>query len=288
MLYEVVHTIRYDYSAQVELGPHTLRLIPRSDAAQKLISAGWDIRPIPTGYSRILDDNGNDVLEVRFSEHTLSLALRFHLKVETQRRNPFDFVPRDPSLSGALSSGSAILAPFRQGDELSPALASFCREIRDEAQGKTMDFLVILCRRVKDSFALEVREEGAARSPEETWSLKRGTCRDLTLFFMACCRHEGLAARFVSGYYDDDPHRSRRDLHAWADVYVEGGGWRGFDPTIGMAVADRHIVLAAALSPSHATPVEGAFFGPHIKSRLRYEVSLHSQLTPPPQLPEIR
>ena len=274
MRYEVLHAIRYVYSAPVALGPHTIRLLPRSDAAQKLISAGWDIRPIPGGCARVQDLFGNEVLEVWFPNPTSSLALRFSLQEETVRENPFDFVPRIPPVPLDHLSNASVLAPFQTVQKLPPEVAEFCRETHDQAAGKGMDFLLGLSRRIKDSFALEVREEGAARSPAETWSLKRGACRDLTLFFMECCRHEGYAARFVSGYFEDDPQRARRDLHAWAEVYIEGGGWRGFDPTIGMAVADRHIVLAAGISPSQATPVEGAFYGDNATALLHYEVSL--------------
>lgn len=278
MRYEVLHAIRYAYSAPVELGPHTIRLLPRSDAAQKLISAGWDIRPTPTGFARVQDLLGNEVLEVWFSNPTPSLALRFRLQVETSRENPFDFLPRLPSVPRDPLVEASILAPFRTVQNLPSGIAEFCRQTRDQASEKGMAFLLKLSQRVKESFSLEVREDGAARAPAETWSLKRGACRDLTLFFMECCRHEGYAARFVSGYFEDDPQRERRDLHAWAEVYVEGGGWRGFDPTIGMAVADRHIVLAAGISPPQATPVEGAFYGDNVTALLSYEISLRRAL----------
>jgi len=56
---------------------------------------------------------------------------------------------------------------------------------------------------------------------------------------MEACRALGLAARFVSGYQEGDPNQEERD--AWAEVYLPGAGWRGYDPTNGIAVADRHV-----------------------------------------------
>ncbi len=48
-------------------------------------------------------------------------------------------------------------------------------------------------------------------------------------------------------------------MHAWAEIYLPGGGWRGFDPTHGLAVADRHVAVAAGPTPETAFPVSGSF-----------------------------
>ena len=72
-----------------------------------------------------------------------------------------------------------------------------------------------------------------------TWSTK--------MLFITVCRRYGLAARVVSGYQKGDTQRERRYLHAWPEVYVPGGGWRGYDPTHGLAVSDDHVPIAAAV-----------------------------------------
>jgi transglutaminase-like putative cysteine protease len=83
---------------------------------------------------------------------------------------------------------------------------------------------------------------------------------------------QGYAARFISGYIADEEN-DRHELHAWVELYLPGGGWRGFDATIGMAVADRHVVLARSARPSLAAPLTGTFRG-RASGRLTTEVRI--------------
>ena len=80
---------------------------------------------------------------------------------------------------------------------------------------------------------------------------------------MAAARSLGLAARFVSGYlYAPSPDGRSGSTHAWAEVYLPGAGWKGFDPTSGEIAGSRHIAVAVARLPEVVSPVTGAFVGP--------------------------
>ena len=77
---------------------------------------------------------------------------------------------------------------------------------------------------------------------------------------MAMCRVMGIAARFVSGYHYGDPEQEQY-LHAWVEVYLPGGGWRGFDPTQNCLVSGKHIPLGASAISAAVTPVYGTYRG---------------------------
>ena len=79
---------------------------------------------------------------------------------------------------------------------------------------------------------------------------------------METARHLGLASRFVSGYLNAEPSPVNFGAtHAWAEVFLPGAGWKGFDPTIGDLVGTDHIAVAVARLPDSVPPIAGAFVG---------------------------
>ena len=87
----------------------------------------------------------------------------------------------------------------------------------------------------------------------------------------------GLAARFVSGYCSITTLHQANELHAWAEVYLPGGGWRGYDPTLGVATSHQHIALATAAEPEGAAPTEGDYRGTDATSAFDYEIRIELQ-----------
>lgn len=168
-------------------------------------------------------------------------------------------------LAPALSSGSPKNRFDPAGLALTPdnPISALSLELAREADGKTVDFLMMLTRRLHQMIERVRRLEGPPNPPAETLVQKRGSCRDTTLLFMHVARAQGMAARFVSGYFfpagDDSP--DTHELHAWAEVFLPGAGWHGFDPSVGLACADRHAALAASPDPALTIPLVGTYRG---------------------------
>jgi transglutaminase-like putative cysteine protease len=281
VLCRISHTTRYAYGHPVFLEPHLVRLLPRGDAGQRPVSLAVDIEPEPAGRALVTDLHGNTVLSVWFSGQTDRLVVRTRVEAETLRSNPFDYLiaPGGTRLPVQLTAAEAAaaapcLAPLPLPHDGALALAETLR--RDGAV-TPQAFALALLAWMHDHLGTVVRQEPGVFSPDATLARGEGACRDLAVLFLAACRHVGIPARFVSGYHQGDPESDERDLHAWSEIYLPGGGWRGFDPSLGLAAADRHVVLAAAPDPADAAPIAGTFRGdggmPRLTHHIRLEMS---------------
>ncbi len=270
---QITHRTGYTYGQPVFLDPHVLRLRPASDSTQRLESSDLSIDPRPAGRSTNIDLDGTDATVAWFEQMTNHLNIVATSTIETLRTNPFDFLWQGEKRLPVRYPGSlpAVLAPY-MGKEVPVAVRTLATGVSDEAQSDPQAFLLTLTQRIHETCVQIRRDEGEPWPAEETLARGEGSCRDLTVLFMAACRSLGYAARFVSGYLAAESDFGY-DLHAWAEVYIPGGGWRAYDPTSGLAVTDQHIALARAATSRLAATVTGTYRG-HATSTLETSLDI--------------
>ena len=265
MIFQISHHIRFIYDGDVTIQPLTIRLCPRSDGAQRVLSWDCNLQPNPSTTTSVLDVFGNVALHASFEGRHRELTIDVQSEVESSRSNPFDYLSLDSRVTNLpafydLRVGQA-LSPNLHRQTMDLEIAHWAGEISGDVNWQTQPFLLKLCEKINREYTTEYRFDGDAHSPTKTFAEKRGACRDLAALFMDACRTQGLAARFVSGYVYEPNRTHGSELHAWAEVYLPGGGWRGYDPTLGIAVADAHIPIAAGPEPEWAAPTEGCYIG---------------------------
>ncbi|MEB3334751.1 MAG: transglutaminase family protein [Cyanobacteriota bacterium] len=282
MLFHIQHTITYTYGRPVFLEPMTLRLTPRQDANQRLLGHRLAILPTPAGQTRVVEPDGTDAT-ISWFEHTHGdLVIEMEALVQTLRDNPFDWIVTDPAartLPASYSDDEAqSLGPsLGTNDGVDVGVASWARDRAAEVGDDTAAFLIHLADQIHQGFEHVGRPDGDPQSPGATLRERRGACRDTAMLFVEACRSLGLACRFVSGYsMHHPPEVSEHELHAWAEVYLPGAGWRGYDPSLGLAVADGHVVLAATPDHRLSAPVTGRFRGTGATSRMDYDLTVRA------------
>jgi transglutaminase-like putative cysteine protease len=269
------HQTTYRYSAPVYLGPQVLRLKPRSDATQHLLNFDVTIQPPPNGLTENTGAEGNHELLAWFQGPADVLEIETYSVVDTLRPNPFDFIwlgNRALPLDYGEELNQALL-PYRFVEPLAVSVQQMASRIAVDIGEDAQSFPTALCAAIHKTCRHVARLEGDPRSPEETLARRAGSCRDLTEIFNAIARSAGFAARFVSGYWAA-PDQERFELHAWSELFLPGGGWRGFDPSNGYAVADRHISVASGPRPKDAAPLHGAYYGNDVSAKLAATVDI--------------
>ncbi|MBD2313288.1 transglutaminase family protein [Desertifilum sp. FACHB-1129] len=281
MHYQTVHRTTYTYAQPVTLGPHLIRLRPRSNGWQSLKSFTVEIWPEPAGWTEFLDLEGNALTRVWFKDSTQSLQITAKSRVETHCENPFNYLLEPWAVHLPIEYPSSLLAqlhpyfyPLGIPKPIDPGVVELATDIRYQANNQVVAFLSQLNQAIYERSEHRIRETGPPHPPGITWKEGTGSCRDFALLFMEACRAVGLAARLVSGYQEGDPEAERRDLHAWAEVYLPGAGWRGYDPTQGLVVGDRHISLVAHVDQRQTVPISGKLHTLGVKSEMTFELSI--------------
>ena len=268
MILSLVHSMQFAFEHPVFLDPVWLRLRPRTDPFQTLLSFHLESLPEPDRIERMTDLDGNGLSRLWFSGSHPALLLKATSRVRTLRSNPFDFLFQDPRACALPMSYpprlAPLLAPYLLPENASfrgPLFRKFMEDLQDLSRMETVPFLAALSRHIPEILSNQSREEGPPRSPEETLEEGSGSCRDFALLAMEACRALNIAARFTSGYHLPSSPTSP-SLHAWAEAYLPEIGWRGFDPSEGLLTADRHVALVSSPDPFLTLPTEGTFRGP--------------------------
>jgi transglutaminase-like putative cysteine protease len=279
MDYKINHITTYTYDRGVQLAPHLLRLRPRCDARQTLHEFTLTIEPEPRQIYTNIDLDGNQISRIWFDDREITcLQITTRSHVSTHLDNPFNFLLEPGATQLPIDYPSSLakqLAPYLEAHAIDPVAYQLAQEIWLESHGNTITFLTNLNQTIYHQCSYLLREKGDPFPPSITWKQRAGSCRDFSVLFIAACRAVGLAARFVSGYEQGDPQQVENHPHAWVEVYLPGAGWRGYDPTHGLAVANTHIALVASAYSHHTTPITGSIRYPvGVPSHMSYQLKV--------------
>jgi transglutaminase-like putative cysteine protease len=272
MFLRVIHVTRYDYSQPVSFAPHALYLRPRETSRQRLHSFDLTLTPAARRVAtNDAEDNALDWAYFAADARSSTLELRSEFLVETLDSNPFDFFLKPTAFSFPFTYDAA--ETFALGSCFTAPAGTDAGQLRawlgthfPAPPTDTVAFLTALNSAVRASLSYTRRDEPGIQTPSDTLARGSGSCRDYAVFFVALCRQLGLAARFVSGYLHEPPNPAMTNpvpsaMHAWAEVYLPGAGWRGLDPTRGIFCDDSFVPVAHTALAENVNPIQGNFYG---------------------------
>lgn len=249
----IEHETVYHYTAPVHYSIQQLRLTPRLDPNQRVLS--WQI-DTPGRLQRSVDAYGNvtHTLVLPAAHDEVWIAVSGIVEVEPLHEGR---VPAMPDTPGAELSPLVftVATPLTEADD---AIRVFAQ--RHLAGGRRAGDFLDLAGAICDAVQYEGGYTEVTTPAAHALDIGRGVCQDHAHLLLACCRAVGVPARYVSGYiYPGETAHAAS--HAWADVWVEGDGWVSIDVTHKRYTGEHHCRLAIGRDYLSAAPVRGVRTG---------------------------
>lgn len=276
MRLRIEHRTRHTYAEAVSFGDHRLFLRPMEDIYRRLTD--FRVETQPASKQRwVSDAYGNAVLCCNYGlQEATKLEFLMVAEVELVEINPFDFILESYAVRYPFEyrpADQSALQPFMDRRALPGALKVidwFYRSVSSPLEHHdVVQFITDINEAIRQGIEYIRRDEEGIQDPDTTLMLKSGSCRDMAVLFVAILRQLGFAARFCSGYLYDPPagedgahlfNRAAGSMHAWAEVYLPGAGWKGFDPTNAILANSYFLPCATAHDPEMVEPIQGAYF----------------------------
>jgi transglutaminase-like putative cysteine protease len=245
MRISIVHETVYRYRSPATYSIQYLRLSPRSSRRQKIMS--WKL-DAPGSVRPWVDAFGNDahVLVIDRPHEEIRVRARGQVEVLEAEEAIEDPGPHPPSV---------FLRPTRL-TEATGSLGELADQFEGAVRRDRRTGLEALMRGVRERVEYRPGITHAATAAAEAFTAGAGVCQDHAHIFITCCRRLGLPARYVSGYLGVGDNE-RMASHAWAEAWVDGVGWHGYDVSNRVQPGARHVRVAVGLDYLDACPVRG-------------------------------
>jgi transglutaminase-like putative cysteine protease len=247
MQISIRHITRYTYAEPVSYTIQSLRLTPASFKGQRV--RDWRVRVAGAGPAlQFKDGFGNLVHLITINARHEELMIEAGGTVETEDR------------TGVVAGLPKVTPPrvyLKETEQTRPYGA--IRTLGQSAQGK--DQLVrlhALVGAVRDRVEYVPGVTGGHTSAVEALADGKGVCQDHAHIFISAARTVDIPARYVTGYLVQGERSTSEAHHAWAEAWVEGLGWVGFDVANRICPTDRYVRLAAGLDAGYAAPIVGS------------------------------
>ena len=254
MKLEIVHSTRYRYSGPIAETVMEVRLRPMDGNGQRCLDFELDISSgiKPRTY---LDGYGNNVHYFNLVRPHTRLSVISRSLVETG--GELDADPGEDLVDDFLR--------FRSPVKDVPGVRELAdrHSIADHGSGAAVEqALDELTLTISREFAYDRAVTTVYSAVDEVLELRAGVCQDFAHLFIAVARAMGVPARYVSGYiHVPGGSGSTSASHAWAEGWVPGRGWVGYDATRPVRTSENHVRLAVGRDYTDAAPTRGIYVG---------------------------
>jgi transglutaminase-like putative cysteine protease len=253
MRLHIAHSIVRRYDPPAAGAIQVLRLTPRNHEGQYVI--GWRIDISADARLNAHEDAFGNITHVFTADGPLeTLSIRVDGEVETQNT--------DGVVRGTVERFPESLflrdTPLTQADQ---SISEFANETSPAGGGDVLAHLHALMHRLHEELPHDGDGPQEAATAVEVFAHKRGIARDLTHIFIGAAHSLAIPARYITGYFCAEDAIEQHSGHAWAEAFVPGLGWVGFDAVNCVCPTEAYVRVAVGLDALGAVPVRGTRYG---------------------------
>jgi transglutaminase-like putative cysteine protease len=261
------HTTRYRFTEPVKHGLQRLRLTPKETQGQLIVD--WAMEYEGAHQELTYDDQHfNHVTLVSVADGAREVVITCRGTVETEDK------------AGVIGrhAGHLPLWAFLGHTELTspgPRVRQLIAAVARSDEGM-LPMLHDLSAAIRERVAYDTGHTQVDTCAEDAVAAGHGVCQDHAHIFIAAARALEIPARYVSGYLMMDDRIEQEATHAWAEAWVQGLGWVGFDVSNGISPDPRYVRVATGRDYRDAAPITGISFG-SVAENLTVELAVEQQ-----------
>jgi transglutaminase-like putative cysteine protease len=253
MRLEIVHGTRYRYSGPIAETVMEVRLRPMDGNGQRCLDFGLELSHGVKARSYV-DGFGNHVHYFNLVKPHSGLTVVSRSTVET-------------GLAPDIDSGEELVQDFLRFRAPVKDVEGVRELARRHAIGDLAPAAAVesaldeLTLAISREFTYDRTVTNVYSSVDDVLALRAGVCQDFAHLFIAVARAMGVPARYVSGYIHTPGEKMVAASHAWAEAWIAGRGWIGFDATHPVRTTPHHVRLAVGRDYTDAAPTRGVYVG---------------------------
>ena len=267
MRLSIRHTTRYQFDNPVIHALQRLRLTPKETQGQKILewTMEFENAEVQLAYE---DQHHNTTTLVGVDPEAQEVTITCRGVVDTS----------DHAGIIGQHAGHLPLWSFLSQTRLTRPGPGIGKLVEDLSKfgGSRLDMLHALSRSTLDRVEYKIGATSWDTSAEEAYAARNGVCQDHAHIFIGAARALDVPARYVSGYLMMNDRIEQDATHAWAEAYVDGLGWVGFDISNGISPDERYVRVATGRDYRDASPVTGISFG-NTRQVLEVDVAVEQQ-----------
>jgi transglutaminase-like putative cysteine protease len=267
MHFAIRYLTEYRYDGPVTDNLNALRVTPATTATQRVDDFGVRVDP-QTRLQQHLDYYGTTVIEFGISKAHEHLSIDVRARVATAP-------PPDPpagswaAVESAAYRGGAIeflLPAPGEPDDL--RIDEMVGLVRDHTPLGALERVVQV---IPDQFEYRAGVTYVGSTVQDLLAAGAGVCQDFSHLALLLLRHNGLAARYVSGYLyapredDQETDSAEVETHAWVEALLPSDDgepvWVGVDPTNRCLAGEHYVKIGHGRHYSDVPPVKGVYRG---------------------------